>query len=48
MHYLEPQAPDDQKDAEKISLESEQNLDLEALLEELAEVIEAEDGLLTP
>lgn len=48
MHYLEPKAPDHSKDAEKVSLDSDTNLELETLLEELAEVIEAEQGLLTP
>gem|GEM_PF-5201670 len=48
MHYLEPEAPEDRKDAEKVSLDSDINLELETLLEELAEVIEAEEGLLTP
>ena len=47
MHYLEPEAPD-QKDADKISLDSDKNLELETLLEELAQVIEAEEGILTP
>ena len=48
MHDLEPEEPDHSKNAEKVSLDSDTNLELETLLEELAEVIEAEQGLLTP
>jgi hypothetical protein len=47
MHYAEPGLPE-QKDAEKISLDSEGKIELETLLEELAEIIESENGILTP
>lgn len=47
MHYAEPGLPE-QKDAEKVSLNSEEKIELETLLEELAEIIESENGILTP
>ena len=47
MHYAEPGLPE-QKDTEKVSLDSEEKIELETLLEELAEIIESEKGILTP